>query len=116
MKKVLIAAALLLTACQPNPDSEECGRAYTTYNEADKSASATAYAAKGFLGTSSESLDPSLADSLRDDIDANSAALKLAEFDAIKACGERGFLEKRAEYEKFWKDMRKSRRQAEDKK
>lgn len=78
MKKVLPAAALLLTACQPNPDSEECGSAYTNYVVARMNATTSAMVGEP----------------------VNDATLKLAEMDAIDACGERGFLQKQAEFEK----------------
>ena len=87
MKKLLPAAALLLTACQPNPDSEECGRAYTTYSIA--------------------SLKKATSD-LVGGLDSD-ATLKLAEMDAIEACGERGFLQKQAEIEgQAWSERVKS--------
>jgi hypothetical protein len=70
MKKVLPAAALLLTACQPNPDSSECETAFFVYLAA-----------------------------------SNNAALKLAEMDAIDACGERGFLKKQSEHAEQYRNI-----------
>jgi len=78
MKKVLPAAALLLTACQPNPDSEECRRAHSDYVFAR-------------LKTATEALVGG---------PVSDATLELAKMDAINACGERGFLQKQAELEK----------------
>lgn len=79
MKFVLPAAALLLTACGPYPDSEACSSAHTDYVIARLDASTSAMVGEP----------------------VNDATLKLAEMDAIDACGERGFLQKQAELEKL---------------
>ena len=85
MKKVLPAAALLLTACQPNPDpdSSECSSAFLQYS----------------LTENGENLDALGGEQI------NYAAITLKEMDAIEACGERGFLQKKAERLELLKNM-----------
>ena len=76
MKKVMPAAGLLLTACQPNPDpdSRECSSAFLSYSLANIQATNSSLGGE----------------------QPNYAAVKLAEMDAIEVCGERGFLQKQA--------------------
>ena len=76
-----------MVCCGPNPNSYECSQAHTEYVSAKVRASISRLSGEM----------------------ANESAIQLAEFDAIQACGERGFLEKEAkhaaEVQKIMKDF-----------
>lgn len=86
MRMPLLALPLLLSACEPSPDSNslECRLAMVTYHNAETAASISALGGEV----------------------VNYAAIELAEIDAKEACGERGFLEAKSRHYNELKKMR----------